>query len=86
MALYEMTPSAFRPIDETSFADIHVGERANPAADIAALAAELDRLVSGLYGLAVPETLLTGPRLQARGPAGPTSRRRAPCTRGSDDR
>jgi len=27
MALYEMTPSAFHPIDETSFADIHVGER-----------------------------------------------------------
>ena len=27
MALYEMTPSAFRQIGETSFADIHVGER-----------------------------------------------------------
>jgi len=27
MALYEMTTSAFRQIDETSFADIHVGER-----------------------------------------------------------
>jgi len=27
MALYEMTTCAFRPFDETSFADIHVGER-----------------------------------------------------------
>lgn len=27
MALYEMTPSTFRPIDEKSFADMKVGER-----------------------------------------------------------
>ena len=35
---------------------ILAAKRADPAADIATLEAELDRLVSGLYGLAAPET------------------------------
>ena len=55
MALYEMTTSAFRPIDETSFADIHVGERT----DIQRLLrTQIDVLDDELYVLT--EELATG--------------------------